>query len=255
MAEADQIASSAIPDGGPVKSTAAASTGAGPPAAIEARGLAAGYGRVPVLRDIDIKVRPGEVVALLGPNGAGKTTLLRTLAGYRRPTGGDVFLFGAPCNRVPVYKRCRQGVSFMGEERHIFPGLTVRQSLRLVRGKSGDQELFPSLDRRIGHRAALLSGGEQQMLALTLALARDPRLLLIDELSLGLAPLVRERLLDTVRATADRGVGVLVVEQNARSVLSRADRAYVMRRGEIVDEGPAQRWLDDLDGLAALYLS
>ncbi|ABW14915.1 ABC transporter related [Parafrankia sp. EAN1pec] len=250
MAEADPIASSAIPGVGPAKVT-----DAGPPAAIEARGLAAGYGRVPVLRDIDLKVRPGEVVALLGPNGAGKTTLLRTLAGYRRPTDGDVLLFGAPCNRVPVYKRCRQGVSFMGEERHIFPGLTVRQSLRLVRGKGGHQELFPSLDRRIGHRAALLSGGEQQMLALTLALARDPRLLLIDELSLGLAPLVRERLLDTVRATADRGVGVLVVEQNARSVLSRADRAYVMRRGEIVDEGPAQRWLDDLDGLAALYLS
>lgn len=250
MAEVDPIASSAIPGAGPAKVT-----DAGPPAAIEARGLAAGYGRVPVLRDIDLKVRPGEVVALLGPNGAGKTTLLRTLAGYRRPADGDVLLFGAPCNRVPVYKRCRQGVSFMGEERHIFPGLTVRQSLRLVRGKGGHQELFPSLDRRIGHRAALLSGGEQQMLALTLALARDPRLLLIDELSLGLAPLVRERLLDTVRATADRGVGVLVVEQNARSVLSRADRAYVMRRGEIVDEGPARRWLDDLDGLAALYLS
>nr|WP_242424807.1 ATP-binding cassette domain-containing protein [Frankia sp. EI5c] len=231
------------------------SASSGIPPAIETRGLAAGYGRIPVLRDIDIEVRPGEVVALLGPNGAGKTTLLRTLAGYRRPTSGEILLFGTPCNRVPVYRRCRQGVSFMGEERHIFPGLTVRQSLRLVRGGADSIELFPSLAARSRHRAALLSGGEQQMLALALALARGPRLLLIDELSLGLAPLVRERLLDTVRSIADRGVAVLVVEQNARSVLGRADRAYVMSRGEIVDEGTASRWLTDLDGLAARYLS
>ncbi|WP_018638111.1 ABC transporter ATP-binding protein [Parafrankia elaeagni] len=239
-----------VPGGRPEYSVHSGST-----PAIEARGLAAGYGRVPVLRDINLAVRPGEVVALLGPNGAGKTTLLRTLAGYRRPTSGQVRLFGEPCNRVPVHRRARQGVSFMGEERHIFPGLTVRQSLRLVRGGPESIELFPALARRSRYRAALLSGGEQQMLALALALARAPRLLLIDELSLGLAPLVRERLLDTVRATADRGVAVLVIEQNARAVLSRADRAYVMRRGEIVDEGTASRWLADLDGLAARYLS
>ena len=220
-------------------------------AGIEARGLSAGYGRVQVLRDVNLEVRPGELVALLGPNGAGKTTLMRTLAGYQRPTEGEIFLLGERCTRVPVYRRCRRGLSFM----HIFPGLTVRQSLRLVRARSDAWELFPQLATRAGHRGALLSGGEQQMLALTLALARRPRLLLIDELSLGLAPMVRERLLDTVRATADRGVGVLVVEQNARSVLKRADRAYVMRRGQIVYDGPAERWLDDLDGLASLYLS
>ncbi|MBL7499270.1 ABC transporter ATP-binding protein [Frankia sp. CNm7] len=223
--------------------------------ALEARGLSAGYGRVQVLRDVNLTVRPGEVVALLGPNGAGKTTLLRTLAGYLRPAGGEVLLFGASCGRMPVYKRCRQGVSFMGEERHVFPGLTVRQSLRLVRAQGEQAALFPALADRARHRGALLSGGEQQMLALTLALARKPRLLLIDELSLGLAPLVRERLLDTVRTTADTGVGVLVVEQNARSVLDRADRAYVMRRGEVVEERPADHWRADLDGLAALYLS
>ena len=222
---------------------------------IEARSLCAGYGRVDVLRDIDLVVRPGEMVALLGPNGAGKTTLLRTLAGYRQPSAGDVVLFGRRCNRTPAHRRCRQGVSFMGEERHIFPGLTVRQSLRLVRGRRTALELFPQLQERMGHRGALLSGGEQQMLALTMALAREPKLLLIDEVSLGLAPTVRERLLDTVRATADRGVGVLVVEQNARSVLTRADRACVLRRGELVDERPARDWLDDLDQLASLYLS
>jgi branched-chain amino acid transport system ATP-binding protein len=223
--------------------------------AIEARGLCAGYGKVQVLQDVDIDVRPGEVVALLGPNGAGKTTLLRTLAGYLHPTGGEVLLFGAQVNRLPAYKRCRQGVSFMGEDRHIFPGLTVRQSLRLVNGQERAAQMFPALTERGRHRGALLSGGEQQMLALTLALAREPKLLLIDELSLGLAPQVRERLLDTVRETADRGVGVLVVEQNARSILSRADRACVMRRGEIIDRRPAQDWLSDLDGLASLYLS
>lgn len=225
---------------------------------IEARGLSAGYGRVEVLRHVDLEVRPGEMVALLGPNGAGKTTLLRTLAGYLRPTAGDIVLFGTPSNRTPAYRRCRRGVSFMGEERHVFPSLTVRQSLRLVRGSGDLLELFPLLAQRMHHRAALLSGGEQQMLALALALARKPRLLLIDELSLGLAPTVRERLLDMVRETIDGGVGgvgALVVEQNARAVLSRADRAYVLRRGEIVDERPARKWLGDLDQLASLYLS
>ncbi len=223
--------------------------------AVEARGLHAGYGNVQVLHGIDLRVRPGEMVALLGPNGAGKSTLLRALAGYVRPSAGDVLLFGTRHTRTPAYRRCRQGVSFMGEERHVFPGLTVRQSLRLVRAGEEALERFPALLPRLRHRAALLSGGEQQMLALALALARSPRLLLIDELSLGLAPTVRERLLDTVRETADRGVGVLVVEQDARAVLGRADRAHVMRRGELVDERAARDWLGDLDGLASLYLS
>jgi branched-chain amino acid transport system ATP-binding protein len=227
----------------------------GPEPAIEARGLCAGYGTVQVLRDVDLEVRPGEVVALLGPNGAGKTTLLRALAGYLRPSAGDVMLFGSRVSTVPAYKRCRQGVSFMGEDRHIFPGLTVRQSLRLVRGQEQAERMFPTLVERARHRGSLLSGGEQQMLALTLALARQPKLLLIDELSLGLAPTVRERLLDTVRATADQGVGVLLVEQNARAILSRADRACVLRRGEIVDQRPAGDWLSDLEGLGSLYLS
>jgi branched-chain amino acid transport system ATP-binding protein len=220
-----------------------------------ARGLGAGYGRVEVLHGVDVDVAPGELVALLGPNGAGKTTLLRTLAGFLRPTAGEVTLFGVPSNRVPAYRRCRRGVSFLGEERHVFPGLTVGQSLRLVRGRAAVLDQFPLLAPRLRHRAALLSGGEQQMLALGMALAREPRLLLVDEVSLGLAPTVREALLDTLRATADRGVGVLVVEQNARAVLRRADRAYVLRRGEVVDSRPAERWLDDLDGLAALHLS
>jgi branched-chain amino acid transport system ATP-binding protein len=222
---------------------------------IETRSLAAGYGAVPVLRDVDLEVRAGEMVALLGPNGAGKTTLLRTLAGYRRPTAGEIDLFGERCERLPAHRRCRRGVSVMGEERHIFPGLTVRQSLRLVRADPEVAAMFPALHQRSHHRAALLSGGEQQMLALALALARRPRLLLIDELSLGLAPTVRERLLDAVREQADRGVGVLVVEQDVRAALTRADRAYVLRRGEIVDRRPAREWLDDLDGLAQLYLS
>ncbi|MCX4091892.1 ABC transporter ATP-binding protein [Nocardia sp. alder85J] len=229
--------------------------GAELPVAIGATGLAAGYGAVDVLRAIELTVRPGEVVALLGPNGAGKTTLLRTLAGYLRPTAGEVRLFGETCTTLPAYRRCRRGVSFLGEERHIFPGLTVRQSLRLVGADSAALHLFPELSGRLRHRAGLLSGGEQQMLALTLALARRPRLLLIDELSLGLAPQVRERLLDAVRATADTGVGVLLVEQNARAVLARADRACVLRRGELVDERPAAAWLPQLEELAALYLS
>ncbi|WP_052172630.1 ABC transporter ATP-binding protein [Nocardia sp. BMG111209] len=235
--------------------SSASESGDAIPAAIAATGLAAGYGAVDVLRGIDLTVRPGEVVALLGPNGAGKTTLLRTLAGYLRPSAGEIELFGATCTRLPAYRRCRRGVSVLGEERHIFPGLTVRQSLRLVGADATALQLFPELTERMRHRAGLLSGGEQQMLALALALARHPRLLLIDELSLGLAPQVRERLLDAVRATADTGVAVLLVEQNAKAVLARADRAHVLRRGELVDERPAAAWLPQLEELAALYLS
>ncbi|MQY30682.1 ABC transporter ATP-binding protein [Nocardia aurantia] len=242
-------------DSAGVDVSSASETGDDVPAAIAADGLAAGYGAVDVLRAIDLAVRPGEVVALLGPNGAGKTTLLRTLAGYLRPTAGEVRLFGDTCTRLPAYRRCRRGVSFLGEERHIFPGLTVRQSLRLVGADHTALHLFPELTGRMRHRAGLLSGGEQQMLALALALARRPRLLLIDELSLGLAPQVRERLLDAVRATADTGVAVLLVEQNAKAVLARADRAHVLRRGELVDERPAAQWLPRLEDLAALYLS
>jgi branched-chain amino acid transport system ATP-binding protein len=222
---------------------------------LDVRGLQAGYRGVEVLHGVDLQVRPGELVALLGPNGAGKTTLLRTLAGFLPATAGEIALFGAGCTRLPAHRRCRRGVSYLGEERHIFPGLTVRQSLRLVRARPDALEPYPELVGRLRQRAGVLSGGEQQMLALTLALARGPKLLLVDEVSLGLAPTVRERLLDALRATADSGVAVLVVEQNARAVLQRADRACVLRRGELVDDRAASAWIPELDQLASLYLS
>jgi branched-chain amino acid transport system ATP-binding protein len=226
-----------------------------PRPALAAQDLRAGYGPVEVIRGVTFDVRPGEMVALLGPNGAGKTTLLQTLCGFVRPSAGEV-LFGGEPSHVPPHRRAHRGLGYLGEDRHIFPGLTVAQNLKLVpNGVAGAVARFPELAALLRRRAGWLSGGEQQMLALGRALAAAPRVLLIDELSLGLAPLVRQRLLGMLRAAADHDhAAVLVVEQSAKAVLEVADRAMVLRRGEIVDEAPAQRWCHDLDHLADLYL-
>jgi branched-chain amino acid transport system ATP-binding protein len=208
--------------------------------AIEARGLAAGYGPQPVIHEIDLEVRPGEVVAMLGANGAGKTTTLLTLAGELPPLAGEVRLDGA-VSTAPLHVRSRNGLMFVTEEKSVFMGLTTRENLR-VAGADLDAalRLFPELERRIDVRGGLLSGGEQQMLSLARALCRKPRVLLADELSLGLAPLVVQRLLEAVREAADTtGTAVLLVEQHVRKALRYADRAYVMRRGRIELSGTA----------------
>jgi branched-chain amino acid transport system ATP-binding protein len=207
---------------------------------------------VEVLHGIDIDVRAGELVAVLGPNGAGKTTLLTTLAGFLRPTAGDVELDGAPC-RTPPHVRARTGVGFVGDDRNVFPSLTIKQNLRLIRRGTEALDQFPPLLVLLNRRGALLSGGEQQMLALARALGTRPRVLIIDELSLGLAPLVRQRLLVTLRQVADEGTAVLIVEQSARAAVSIADRAYVLRRGEIIDERRGSDWIAHLDELSSLF--
>jgi branched-chain amino acid transport system ATP-binding protein len=222
--------------------------------ALVARALEVGYGHVPVLHNVTIEVQPGEIVAVLGPNGAGKSTLMSTLAGFLTPSAGSIELFGEGCRDSPN-RRSRRGMAFLGEDRHVFPTLTVSQNLRLVRHGDRVFERFPELERMKRRKAGLLSGGEQQMLALGRALATGPKALLIDELSLGLAPLVRERLLLMLREVADEGMAVLIVEQSVQSVLDVADRAYVLRRGEVVDHRPTQEWRDDLDELATLFLS
>ncbi len=207
-------------------------------AVIEVCGLDAGYGSMTVVRDVDLRVGAGEVVALLGPNGAGKTTTLLTMAGVLAPMAGEVRWEGGP-TAEPLHRRARRGLSLVAE-RAVFTGLSVLDNLRLG---PGDPErafdLFPELRGLTGRRAGLLSGGEQQILSLARALAHEPRVLLVDEMSLGLAPVVVERLLAAVRDAADRGVGVLVVEQQAARALAVADRAYLMRRGRIEWEGPA----------------
>nr|BFE61895.1 branched-chain amino acid ABC transporter permease/ATP-binding protein [Dactylosporangium thailandense] len=222
---------------------------------IEARGLSAGYGDLAALRDLDLVVRPGEVVALLGPNGAGKTTTLLTLAGELKPLAGSVLWRGKPAS-ARLHRRAREGMAFVPEERSVFMQLSAAENLRLGRGaRSVALETFPELAPLLDRRAGLLSGGEQQILTLARALAGRPALLLADELSLGLAPLVVDRLLRAIRQAADDGLGVLLVEQQAARALEVADRAYVLRRGRVVAEGSSGELARDWPKLERSYLS
>jgi branched-chain amino acid transport system ATP-binding protein len=201
---------------------------------IEARGLSAGYGGRPVVHDLDLTVGAGEVVCLLGPNGAGKTTTLLTMSGELPLLSGEVLFEGEPTT-APLYRRARAGLAYVTEERSVFKSLSGFDNLRTGGVSAPDVlALFPELERCLGTRGGLLSGGEQQMLSVGRALARKPRLLLADELSLGLAPIIVDRLLQAVRAAAtERGMAVLLVEQHARKALRYADRVYVMRRGHV----------------------
>jgi branched-chain amino acid transport system ATP-binding protein len=222
---------------------------------LECRNLAAGYGPIPAVHDVSLRVRPGEMVAVLGANGAGKSTTLLALAGELPLQGGEVLWNSSP-TRAPLYKRARSGLAFVTEERSVFMGLTVRENLRLGRGSVADAlALVPELRRLLGRRVGLLSGGEQQMLTLARALASKPEILFADELSLGLAPLILDRLLRLARQAADDGVGVLIVEQQARKALRYCDRAYVLARGHVVLEGTAEELCERLPEIEATYLS
>jgi len=222
---------------------------------LEAKAVHAGYGSVTVVRDLDLHVDAGEVVALLGPNGAGKTTTLLTLSGVLAPLGGEVRWKGE-VTREPLYKRARRGLGLVTEDRALFRQLTTLENLRI--GDVDPQraiEMFPELKTRLKVKVGLLSGGEQQMLSLVRALKREPELLLIDELSLGLAPLVVDRLMEIVRQAADRGVGVLVVEQHVHKILGIADRVYVLDRGKIGLSGAASELRGRLEEIERSYLA
>jgi branched-chain amino acid transport system ATP-binding protein len=233
---------------------AAGETGFGHDVVLAARAMCAGYGSVSVIRDLDIEVRRGEVVALLGINGAGKTTTVRALSGQIKPTSGTVTFLGKPTT-APLHRRAKAGMRVITEERSAFMCLTTAENLRLG-GQPKDRclALFPELEALMDRKAGLLSGGEQQMLALARAIAAEPVVLLADELSLGLAPLVCERLLVALRAAADSGAGVLLVEQRVRDALEFADRAYVLSDGRVVISGSASELAGRIDEIERTYL-
>jgi branched-chain amino acid transport system ATP-binding protein len=230
-------------------------------AVLECKGLTAGYAGVPVVRDLDLTVEAGEVVALLGPNGAGKTTTLLTLAGVVPRISGSAQVLGQEVSGGKPHKVARLGAVLVPDDRAIFFDLTASENLRLgAGGKDGNAvdivlDYFPSLKPRMSTRAGLLSGGEQQMLAVGRALSGRPKVLMIDEMSLGLAPVIVKRMFPVVRRIADEiGAGVLVVEQHIDVALQAADRAYVLNHGEVAMQGKAHELLKDRHLLQASYL-
>ncbi|GIU87067.1 MAG: ABC transporter ATP-binding protein [Acidimicrobiia bacterium] len=233
-------------------------------AVLEVAGLRAGYSGVEVLHGIDLRVDAGEVVALLGANGAGKTTTLHAVCGLVTRTGGDVRVLGATVPRgrasATVWRTARRGLALVSEDRALFSQLTVGENLTLGprrRDRRAVEEalgLFPVLRDLLGRRAGLCSGGEQQMLAIARALAGRPRLLLVDECSLGLAPIVVGQLLPAIRRIADTGTAVVLVEQHVPAALAVADRAYVLSRGAVAYDGDAGTLAARPDVLEEAYL-
>ena len=219
---------------------------------LEISGLEAGYGSVQVLWGIDLEVREREIVALVGANGAGKSTLLRAISGIIRPTGGDVRLDGAPLiGRLPE-DVARAGIAHVPEGRRLFPGLTVRENLRVgAYAAAGDAdveralELFPRLGERLDQVTGSMSGGEQQMCAIARGLMARPRLIMIDELSLGLAPKLVEQILERLAGVTELGTAVLLVEQDVDAALETASRGYVLENGRITASGESASLLAD----------
>lgn len=227
---------------------------------LEIDDMAAGYDQADVVRDLSINVNAGEVVALFGPNGAGKTTTLRVISGMIKPSRGTVRYKGADVTKLSPTARARAGIAHVPEGRGIFFGLTVAEHIRLgYRGEVIEPDVvydyFPALRPLRDRAAGLLSGGEQQMLAVARNLARRPKLLLVDELSLGLAPVLVERLLPVVRQYAlDAQCGVLLVEQHVALALDIADRCYVLSHGDIVLHETGAALKADPDLVVASYM-
>jgi branched-chain amino acid transport system ATP-binding protein len=222
------------------------------------------YGNIAAVKGISLTVYPGEIVSLIGGNGAGKSTTMRTISGLLRPKRGDVHFEGKRISGMKGYEVAQRGISQSPEGRRIFPRMTVTENLELGAFLRKDKaaiaadmdrifELFPRLKERLGQKSGTLSGGEQQMLAMGRALMAEPRLLLLDEPSMGLAPVLVEAVFDTIKKVNDQGTTVLLVEQNALAALNIANHAYVLETGLITLEGPAAE-LANNDEVRKAYL-
>lgn len=231
---------------------------------LELSSVTARYGDVQVLWDVEFCVREGEIVTLLGANGAGKTSTLKTISGVVRATSGEISLDLVRIERLAPHEIASLGVTHVPEGRRLFPLMTVRENLELgavtaeARRRRSDSlervyTLFPRLKERARQMAGTLSGGEQQMVAIARGLMARPRLIMLDEPSLGLAPLIVKEMFDVIRNIRDEGITVLLVEQNVQQSLKLADRGYVLENGRIVIEGPSCELLDD-ERIRAAYL-
>lgn len=218
---------------------------------LEVRGLSASYGVVPALRDVAISLKPGEIVTLIGANGAGKSTLIKAICGLVRPTAGSVRLFGEEVTGLSPDRMVRKGLSVVPEGRRLFPDMTLLENLELGAFARNDASavkrdldrviaLFPELRDRLGTPAGTFSGGQQQMIAVARALMSAPRVLLLDEPTIGLAPALVDRIADIVTQIAKGGVNILLVEQNAETALAIASRAYILEGGTITAEDSAR---------------
>jgi branched-chain amino acid transport system ATP-binding protein len=226
-------------------------------ALLTAERLQLAYGEAVVCRDLSFEIAEGEIVALIGANGAGKSTTLRAVAGALIPRSGSIRFRGTDLTRLPAWARTNLGVALVPEGRHVFPFLTVRENLELGGFKHRREPakvrsliekvfvMFPRLRERAAQNAGTLSGGEQQMLVLGRAMMSEPHLLCLDEPSLGLAPMVVRDIFQTIRAINSAGVGILLVEQNARYALETASRGYVLQTGRIIASGPCAALRED----------
>jgi len=223
---------------------------------LEVENVSAAYGMVQILRDVSFKVNEKEIVSIIGPNGAGKTTLVKTIMGLIKPKSGSIKFKGETISGMNTYDIVKKGITMIPEGREIFPRLTVDENLMLGAYSINDKakiketkersfDIFPVLKKKEKALAQTLSGGEQQMLAICRSLMSNPQLLILDEPSLGLAPIVVEKVLDTVRTINDEGVTVLLVEQNIHDSLLVADRAYVLEQGKVILEGNSRELLSN----------
>ena len=232
---------------------------------LKVENLSVHYGMIQAVRDVSFEVNEGEVVSLIGANGAGKTTILRTISGLVRPSAGKIEFVGSEIQKVPAQKIVAAGLSQVPEGRHVFPGLTVLENLEMGAFLKTNREenqanlkkvfsRFPRLEERKNQDAATLSGGEQQMLAMGRALMSTPKLLLLDEPSMGLAPIFIQEIFDIIQDIQRQGTTVLLIEQNANKALSIADRGYVLETGKIVLSGTGQELLAS-DEVRKAYLT